>query len=84
MKIASSEERLNELFSADPRSDSAIAAELDVSKQALSAWRKGINKNIDIHTMMDWLGHSSERMLLQIYDHTSEERERKAIALMDS
>ena len=42
MKIASSEERLNELFSADPRSDSAIAAELDVSKQALSAWRKGI------------------------------------------
>ena len=44
----------------------------------------GRNKNIDIHTMMDWLGHSSERMLLQIYDHTSEERERKAIALMDS
>ena len=42
MKIASSEERLNELFSADPRSDSAIATELDVSKQALSAWRKGI------------------------------------------
>lgn len=44
----------------------------------------GRNKNIDIHTMMDWLGHSSERMLLQIYDHTSEEREKKAIALMDS
>lgn len=42
MKISSSAERLNELFSADPRSDSAIAAELDVSKQALSAWRKGI------------------------------------------
>ena len=42
MKITSSEERLNELFSADPRSDSAIAADLDVSKQALSAWRKGI------------------------------------------
>lgn len=44
----------------------------------------GRDKNIDIHTMMDWLGHSSERMLLQIYDHTSEEREQKAIALMDS
>lgn len=42
MKISTSEERLNELFSADPRSDSAIAAELEVSKQALSAWRKGI------------------------------------------
>ena len=42
MKVTTSQERLNELFSADPRSDSAIAAELGVSKQALSAWRKGI------------------------------------------
>ena len=42
------------------------------------------NKNVDIHTVMDWCGHSSERMILQIYDHTSEERERSAIALMDS
>lgn len=42
------------------------------------------NRNVDIHTVMDWCGHSSERMILQIYDHTSEERERSAIALMDS
>ena len=42
MKISTSQERLNELFSSDPRSDSAIAAELGVSKQALSSWRKGI------------------------------------------
>jgi len=41
MKIATSQERLNELFSSDPRSDSAIATELGVSKQALSSWRKG-------------------------------------------
>lgn len=41
MKIATCQERLNELFDADPRSDSAIAEKLGVSKQALSAWRKG-------------------------------------------
>ena len=131
MKISSSEERLNELFSADPRSDSAIAAELDVSKQALSAWRKGIRSpkktvllkiaqiynvsidwlmgfdvpkideeqigyqpetteakilanGIDIHTVMGWCGHASERMILEIYDHVSEEREQAAISLMEA
>ena len=42
------------------------------------------NKNVDIHTVMDWCGHSSERMILQIYDHTSEDREQAAISLMDS
>ena len=41
MKIATNQERLIELFNADPRNDTAIAAELNVSKQALSAWRKG-------------------------------------------
>lgn len=41
MKIATNQERLIELFNSDPRSDSSIAAELNVSKQALSAWRKG-------------------------------------------
>ena len=41
MKIATNQERLIELFNADPRNDTAIASELNVSKQALSAWRKG-------------------------------------------
>lgn len=41
MKITTSQQRLIELFNSDPRSDSAIAAELNVSKQALSAWRNG-------------------------------------------
>lgn len=42
MKVANSIDRLNELFDSDPRSDTAIAKDLHVSKQALSAWRKGI------------------------------------------
>ena len=39
--------------------------------------------NIDIHTCMTWCGHTSERMILEVYDHVSEEREKKAIALMN-
>lgn len=41
MKTATNQERLNELFDADPRNDSSIAAELGVSKQTISAWRSG-------------------------------------------
>lgn len=41
MKVATSQERLNELFDSDSRNDSAIADELGVSKQAISAWRSG-------------------------------------------
>ena len=41
MKVATSVERLNDLFDVDPRNDSAIAEDLNVSKQTLSAWRKG-------------------------------------------
>ena len=41
------------------------------------------NKNIDIHIVMGWCGHSSERMILEIYDHPSESREQNAIALMN-
>ena len=40
-KTATNQERLNELFDADSRNDSAIAAELGVSKQTISAWRSG-------------------------------------------
>lgn len=41
MKVATNQERLNELFDADPRSDTVIAAELGVSKQTISMWRHG-------------------------------------------
>ena len=40
-KEATNQERLNELFDADPRSDNAIAQSLGVSKQTISAWRNG-------------------------------------------
>ena len=41
MKVATNQERLIELFDADPRNDSAIAASLGVSKQTVSSWRSG-------------------------------------------
>lgn len=41
MKVATNQERLNELFDADPRNDTAIAAALGVSKQTVSMWRHG-------------------------------------------
>lgn len=41
MKIATSTERLNELFDSDARNDSSIARALGVSRQALSSWRTG-------------------------------------------
>ena len=42
------------------------------------------DKGIDLRTVMAWCGHSSERMILQIYDHTSEDRERRMADIMDS
>ena len=41
------------------------------------------DKDVDPKTVMTWCGHSSERMILQIYDHISESRETKAINIMD-
>lgn len=41
MKVATCQERLNELFDSDPRSDTAIAKALGVSKQTVSMWRNG-------------------------------------------
>ena len=41
MKVATNQERLNELFDADPRNDTAIAEALGVSKQTVSMWRHG-------------------------------------------
>ena len=41
------------------------------------------DKDIDPHTVMAWCGHSSERMIMQIYDHMSEDREQRMKELMD-
>ena len=45
---------------------------------------KARDKGIDIHIVMNWVGHSSEKMILQIYDHPSADRETAAIGLMDA
>ena len=44
---------------------------------------KARDKGIDIHIVMNWVGHSSERMILQIYDHPSEDREVNAVKMME-
>lgn len=41
------------------------------------------DRGIDIRVCMDWCGHGSEKMILEIYDHPSEKRESAAIDLMD-
>lgn len=40
------------------------------------------DKGIDPHTVMLWCGHSSERMIMQIYDHVSEDREQQMAEMM--
>ncbi len=42
------------------------------------------DRGIDIHVCMDWCGHGSEKMILEIYDHPSESRETAAVKLMDA
>ena len=42
MKVATNQERLNELFDSDSRSLTSIAEELGVTKQAVSMWRSGV------------------------------------------
>ena len=41
MKVATNQERLNQLFDSDPRNDTAIAEAIGVSKQTISMWRHG-------------------------------------------
>lgn len=41
------------------------------------------NRGVDIKVCINWCGHSSEKMVLEIYDHPPESREKNAISLMD-
>ena len=71
MKVATSTERLNELFDSDARNDSAIARELGVSRQSVSSWRSGIRSpkkpmlikiSETYHVSIEWLmGFDVER-----------------------
>lgn len=42
------------------------------------------DKGIDIKICIDWCGHSSEKMILEIYDHPSSDREKNALLLMNA
>ena len=64
MKVSTCQERLNELFNSDSRNDTAIADELGVSKQTVSAWRNGsrspkkpmlIKLAVMYHVSIEWL-----------------------------
>ena len=42
------------------------------------------DKNVDMRILIDWCGHTSEKMIMQIYDHPSDQREKNAVLLMDA
>ena len=44
----------------------------------------GRDKGVDLKVMIAWCGHSSEKMILEIYDHLSEKREKSAVEMMNS
>lgn len=44
----------------------------------------GRDKGVDLKVMISWCGHASEKMVLEIYDHPSANREQIATSLMDT
>lgn len=42
------------------------------------------DRGVDIKVCIDWCGHASEKMVLEIYDHPSANREQTAVSLMDA
>ena len=40
------------------------------------------NHGVDLRVCIDWCGHSSEKMIIEIYDHPSESREQNAVNLL--
>lgn len=41
------------------------------------------DRGVDLRICIDWCGHSSEKMIIEIYDHPSAQREKNAMKLMD-
>ena len=41
------------------------------------------DKGVDIHVCILWCGHASEKMILEIYDHVSEQRYKDALSMMN-
>lgn len=44
----------------------------------------GRDRGVDLKVMISWCGHASEKMVLEIYDHPSKDREQSMIDLMDT
>ena len=42
-----------------------------------------ITSGVGPKTLMNWMGHTDERMIMKIYDHVSAKREEAAIALLN-
>ena len=64
-RVSTNQARLNQLFDADPRNDSAIGEALGVSKQTISAWRTGTRSpKRSMLTKIAQLYHTTEEWLL--------------------
>ena len=42
-----------------------------------------ITNGVDVKTVSTWMGHSDQKMIMQVYDHVTNEREVKAIARLN-
>lgn len=38
---------------------------------------------VDMHLAIEWMGHEDEKMILEVYDHVSEDRRKKAIEMVE-
>lgn len=64
-RVSTNQARLNQLFDADPRNDSAIGEALGVSKQTISAWRNGTRSpKRSMLTKIAQIYHTTEEWLL--------------------
>lgn len=43
-----------------------------------------ISSGVDPKTLMTWMGHTDERMIMKIYDHVTSKRESSAVALLNN
>ena len=43
-----------------------------------------LTNGVDLKTVISWMGHTDERMVMRIYDHLSDKRESAAVALLNN
>ena len=42
-------------------------------------WISNETEGVDPKTVSSWMGHSDQKMIMQVYDHVTNEREKKAV-----